>query len=145
MKRISRRNFLKVAGVGAAALGLAACGGSSSSTASSTASSAAASAAPAEDVTIKVAAIETGYGADMWKKVTEAFTAQTGIKVELTTDKKLEDVIGPSMQGGDYPDVVHLATVPTAPSAFPELVGCISRKSSHEVNVKAPSITSANK
>ena len=110
MKRISRRNFLKVAGVGAAALGLAACGGSSSSTASSTASSAAASAAAAEDVTIKVAAIETGYGADMWKKVTEAFTAQTGIKVELTTDKKLEDVIGPSMQGGDYPDVIHLAT-----------------------------------
>ena len=27
MKRISRRNFLKAAGVGAAALGLAACGG----------------------------------------------------------------------------------------------------------------------
>ena len=109
MKRISRRNFLKVAGVGAAALGLAACGGSSSSTASSAASSSATSAA-AENVTIKVAAIETGYGAEMWKKVTEAFTAETGIKVELTTDKKLEDVIGPSMQGGDYPDVVHLAT-----------------------------------
>ncbi len=80
------------------------------STASSTASSAAASSAVAADVTIKVAAIETGYGADMWKKVAEAFTAQTGIKVDLTTDKKLEDVIGPSMQGGDYPDVVHLAT-----------------------------------
>ena len=110
MKRISRRNFLKAAGVGAAALGLAACGGSSNSTASSTASSAAASAAPAEDVTIKVAAIETAYGSEMWKKVTDAFTAQTGIKVELTTDKNLEDVIGPSMQGGDYPDVVHLAT-----------------------------------
>ena len=111
MNRISRRNFLKVAGVGAAALGLAACGGSSSSTASSVASStAASSAAAAADVTIKVAAIETGYGADMWKKVAEAFTAQTGIKVDLTTDKKLEDVIGPSMQGGDYPDVVHLAT-----------------------------------
>ena len=45
MKRISRRNFLKVAGVGAAALGLAACGGSKSgSTATSgTASSAAGS------------------------------------------------------------------------------------------------------
>ena len=108
MKRISRRNFLKVAGVGAAALSLAACGGAASSTAPSTASSAASAAA--EDVTIKVAAIETGYGAEMWKKVTEAFTAQTGIKVELTTDKKLEDVIGPSMQGGDYPDVIHLAT-----------------------------------
>ena len=45
MKRISRRNFLKVAGVSAAALGLAACGGSKSgSTATSgTASSAAGS------------------------------------------------------------------------------------------------------
>ena len=85
MKRISRRNFLKAAGVGAAALSLAACGGAASSTAPSTASSAASAAA--EDVTIKVAAIETGYGAEMWKKVTEAFTAQTGIKVELTTDR----------------------------------------------------------
>ena len=36
-KMISRRNFLKAAGVSAAALGLAACGGSSSSTAASTA------------------------------------------------------------------------------------------------------------
>ncbi|MGN0335296.1 MAG: carbohydrate ABC transporter substrate-binding protein [Lachnospiraceae bacterium] len=60
--------------------------------------------------TIKVAAIETAYGSDMWKEVADAFTAETGIKVELTTDKKLEDVIGPSMQGGEYPDVVHLAT-----------------------------------
>ncbi len=67
-------------------------------------------AAPASDVTIKVAAIETAYGSDMWKEVCEAFTAQTGIQVELTTDKNLEDLIGPSMQGGDYPDVIHLAT-----------------------------------
>ena len=47
MKRISRRNFLKVAGVGAAELGLAACGGTASSTAPSTASSAASAAAEA--------------------------------------------------------------------------------------------------
>ena len=110
MKRISRRNFLKAAGVGAAALGLAACGSSSSSTGSSTTSSAAASATPAEDVTIKVAAIETAYGSEMWQKVTEAFTAQTGIKVELTTDKNLEDVLSGPMQNGEFPDVVHLAT-----------------------------------
>ena len=110
MNRISRRNFLKAAGVGAAALGLAACGGSSSSTASSVASStAASSAAAAADVTIKVAAIETSYGTEVWQKVCDAFTEQTGIKVELTIDKKLEDVIGPAMQGGEYPDVVHLA------------------------------------
>ncbi len=62
------------------------------------------------ETTIKVAAIETAYGAEMWQKVCEAFTAQTGINVELTTDKNLEDVIGPQIQGKNYPDVVHLAT-----------------------------------
>lgn len=68
-------------------------------------------AAPAEgDVTIKVAAIETAYGTQMWQEVADAFTEQTNIKVELITDKNLEDVIGPAMQAGDYPDVIHLAT-----------------------------------
>ena len=59
---------------------------------------------------LKVAAIETAYGSEVWTKVCEAFTAQTGIKVELTTDKNLEDVISGPMQNGEYPDVVHLAT-----------------------------------
>lgn len=67
-------------------------------------------ATPAEDTTISVAAIETAYGSDMWQEVADAFTEETGIKVDLTTDKNLEDVIGPSMQGGEYPDVIHLAT-----------------------------------
>ena len=46
----------------------------------------------------------------MWQEVCDAFTAETGIEVELIVDKNLEDVIGPSMQGGDFPDVIHLAT-----------------------------------
>ena len=64
----------------------------------------------AEPVTIKVAAIETAYGSQVWVDVAAAFEAETGIKVNLITDKKLEDVIGASMQGGEYPDVIHLAT-----------------------------------
>ena len=64
--------------------------------------------APAAE--ISVAAIETAYGSEMWQQVAEAFTAETGIKVNLTTDKNLEDVIGPAMQGGEFPDVIHLAT-----------------------------------
>ena len=108
MKRISRRNFIKIVGAGAAALGLAACGSSSSSSTAASGAASSGAAAPAES--IKVAAIETAYGSEMWQKVADAFTEQTGIAVELTTDKNLEDVIGPSMQGGDYPDVVHLAT-----------------------------------
>ena len=39
--------------------------------------------------TISVAAIETAYGSEMWQKVADAFTEETGIKVELTTDKKI--------------------------------------------------------
>ncbi len=63
-----------------------------------------------EDVTLKVAALDSAYGSEMWKAVCDAFTAQTGIKVELTCEANLEDVISASMQGHDYPDVVHLAT-----------------------------------
>lgn len=60
--------------------------------------------------TIQVAAIETAYGSEIWQKVTAAFTDLTGIKVDLITDKNLEDVIGAQMQGDEYPDVIHLAT-----------------------------------
>ena len=91
---------------------LAGCGGSGSSSApaASSGSTAGSSSAPAEQ-TLKVAAIETAYGSDMWKEVCAAFeAANPGVTVELTTDKKLEDVIGPSMKAGDYPDVIHLAT-----------------------------------
>ncbi len=108
MKRISRRNFIKIVGAGAAALGLAACGSSSSSSTAASGAASSGAAAPAES--IKVAAIETAYGSEMWQKVADAFTEQTGIAVELTTDKNLEDVIGPSMQGGDSHAEIHLAT-----------------------------------
>lgn len=63
-----------------------------------------------DDNVLKVAAIETAYGSEMWKAVCAAFTEQTGIEVALTTDKNLEDVISGPMQNGDFPDVVHLAT-----------------------------------
>ena len=59
---------------------------------------------------LHVAAIETAYGSEMWQAVCDAFTAQTGIEVQLTTDKNLEDVISGPMQNGEFPDVVHLAT-----------------------------------
>ncbi len=62
---------------------------------------------------IKVAALSSGYETTypgMWQEVCDAFTAETGVEVQLTLEKNLEDVIGPSMQGGDYPDVVLCAT-----------------------------------
>ena len=35
--------------------------------------------------------------------------ANPGVKVELTIDKKLEDIITPAMKSGDYPDVIMRA------------------------------------
>ena len=66
--------------------------------------------APAPATKITVAAFEGGYGADLWKEVAAAYTEVTGVGVDLIIDKELENVIGPSMQGGEFPDVIHLAT-----------------------------------
>ena len=99
------------------ALGLlAGCGGDTTTSqdpGNGTSQGTEASGSPASDVTIQVAALLSAYEETypgMWEEVCEAFTAETGIQVDLTVDRNIEDVIGPSMQGGDYPDVVHLAT-----------------------------------
>ena len=60
MKRISRRSFLKVAGVGAAALGLAACGGSKSG--STATSGSASSAAGSSTGSVNTAGFTVQYG-----------------------------------------------------------------------------------
>ncbi len=62
------------------------------------------------DKVLKVAAYDSAYGADMWKEVAKLFEAQhEGVKVELMIEKNLESVLGPAMQSGEFPDVVHLA------------------------------------
>ncbi len=64
-----------------------------------------------ENTTLKVAVIESAYGAQMWKDVAAKFELNNpGVKIELTAEKNLEDVIGAKMKSGDYPDFVHLAT-----------------------------------
>ena len=95
-------------------LSLVACGGGKTEAPAPEASAPEAS-TPAPEAskpaaTIKVAAIETAYGSQVWADVAAAFTAETGIEVELTTDKNLEDVLTGPMQNGEFPDVVHLAT-----------------------------------
>ena len=77
MKKISRRDFLKVAGISAAAMGLAACGGSSSSTAASTA----ASTAEPQDVSLVMWGAEEDQS--MLKDMVEAFKAEHADEVNL--------------------------------------------------------------
>ena len=65
--------------------------------------------APVEQ-TLKLAVLESGYGADMWVEVAAAFeAANPGVSVDLTADKNIESVISPNMKAGEYPDVVLLA------------------------------------
>lgn len=57
--------------------------------------------------TVKVAAVETAYGAQMWQDIAAAFEeANPGVTVELTVDKNLDDIITPDMKAGNYPDVI---------------------------------------
>ena len=87
-KAISRRDFLKVVGVSAAALGMTACGGSSASTSTSTAASSTASSAAA-------GAGEGGSGNDYkltWNEVNgEDYGATVGAH---TFAEKIEELSG---------------------------------------------------
>lgn len=110
MEEIHMKKIIALLLTLAMVMALAACGSSAPAATEAPKTDAPATEAPAaEPVTIKVAAIETGYGAQMWRDVAAAFEAETGIKVELTTDKNLEDVLSGPMQNGEFPDVVHLA------------------------------------
>lgn len=91
-----------------AAVSLAACGNNSNST--SKTDSTTQQGASKEKVTLKLAALESGYGAEMWPAIIKAYEeANPNVKVELTQDKEIEDKITPQMKAGDYPDIVMLA------------------------------------
>lgn len=59
---------------------------------------------------VQVMVVETAYGSKGWEQVTEAFTAETGIEVQLTVDKNVEEMLDNALQQGGEPDVVHLPT-----------------------------------
>ncbi|KOR81951.1 carbohydrate ABC transporter substrate-binding protein [Paenibacillus solani] len=105
------KKILSLAITAALTLSLAACGGSTESASGTTTDSSDTKANSGETRTLKLAALETAYGADVWKEITAAFEKATpGVNVETTIDKNIEDVIGPGMKSGDFPDVIHLAT-----------------------------------
>lgn len=57
---------------------------------------------------LKMAALEGGYGKEMYNEVIAEFEKQNDVKVELTISKSIEDEITPNMKAGRYPDVVVL-------------------------------------
>ncbi len=62
-----------------------------------------------EKKTLKLAALESGYGKEMWPELIKAYEeANPNVKVELQSSKELEDELSPKMKAGDFPDVVML-------------------------------------
>jgi N-acetylglucosamine transport system substrate-binding protein len=58
---------------------------------------------------LSVAALEGGYGKDMYTQVIEAYEAShTDVDVRLQISKSIEDEISPNMKAGRFPDVVVL-------------------------------------
>lgn len=59
--------------------------------------------------TLKVAALEGGYGKDMYNQVIKAYeSSHPDVDVQLQISKSIEDEITPNMKAGKYPDVVVL-------------------------------------
>ncbi|WP_205650544.1 carbohydrate ABC transporter substrate-binding protein [Actinoplanes solisilvae] len=92
-----RRTFV-MAGAVVAALGLlAGCGGGAGNDDAG------------DGGTLKVAALEGGYGREMYTQVIEAYKAKhPGLDVQLQISKSIEDEISPNMKAGKFPDVVVL-------------------------------------
>ncbi|SHH95895.1 carbohydrate ABC transporter substrate-binding protein [Virgibacillus chiguensis] len=64
-----------------------------------------------EKTTLKVAALESAYGTEMWENVVKSYEeVNPNVEVDLQMEKNLEEVVRPNMQAGDYPDVLLLAT-----------------------------------
>src|SRR5262245_225064 len=59
--------------------------------------------------TLSVAALEGGYGRDMYSQVIDAYEAShPDVDVRLQISKSIEDEISPNMKAGTFPDVVVL-------------------------------------
>lgn len=99
---MKKKKLISLVLAGTMVFGLAACGSNGGDKKSEGDSS-------DSDKVVKVAVVETAYGADMWNDVAAAFEKETGVKVELTIDKNIEDVIQPQMKSGAYPDVIMRA------------------------------------
>lgn len=64
---------------------------------------------PGETTTLQMAALEGGYGTQLYYDTIAAFEElNPGVEIELTISRSIEDEITPNMQAGRFPDVVVL-------------------------------------
>lgn len=63
-----------------------------------------------EERILKVAGLDGGYGTEHWKAVAAKFEENNpGVKVELTLEKNIEDVLRPQIQAMNVPDIMYVS------------------------------------
>lgn len=62
-------------------------------------------------VTLKFAALESGYGSEIWPQIIEAYkSVNPNVEIELNQSKDIESILPGLFQADDYPDVIMLST-----------------------------------
>ena len=65
---------------------------------------------PVKEKTLKVAGLNGGYGVEHWQAIADKFEAShPGVKVELTLEKNIEDVLRPQIQAKNVPDIMYVS------------------------------------
>jgi N-acetylglucosamine transport system substrate-binding protein len=65
---------------------------------------------PAEEKVLKIAGLNGGYGVEHWKELASKFeAANPGVKVQLTLEKNIADVLRPQIQAKNVPDLIYLS------------------------------------
>lgn len=59
---------------------------------------------------LKIAGLNGGYGVEHWKELAAKFeAANPGVKVELTLEKNISEVLRPQIQAKNLPDIIYLS------------------------------------
>lgn len=59
---------------------------------------------------LKIAGLNGGYKTEHWEAIAEKFEeSHEGVKVELTLEKNIAEVLRPQIQAGNVPDIIYLA------------------------------------
>lgn len=62
-----------------------------------------------DDKTLVISGIEPGYGTEGWNQVIKAYEEETGVKVKLTMEKNIAEVLRPQLIADEAPDLIYLA------------------------------------
>lgn len=63
-----------------------------------------------EERVLKIAGLDGGYGTEHWEELAAKFEEDNpGVKVELTLEKNIAEILRPQIQAQDYPDLIYLA------------------------------------